>query len=199
MKQALLLTAAAAAALSLAACNKAQTDNAQAQGSEAVNAAQDAAAGPVGQMSASTMGSHDTPTYVANAAMSDMYEVEAGKLAQTRGKAADVKAFGKMMADGHTATTAEMKPLAAAAGQTPPAALDERRKGLLDNLKAASDADFDRVYVEQQVAAHEEALTLHSGYAANGDDAGLKAFAAKTAPVVQMHLDKANGMKAAMK
>lgn len=199
MKNALLLTAAVAASLSMAACSKATTDKTQADAAAAVNTAQDAAAGPVGQMSAQTIGSHDTPSFVANAAMGDMYEVEAGKLAQVRGMAADVKAFGKMMADGHTATTAEMKPLAAAAGQTPPAALDERRKGLLDNLKAAGPADFDRVYVDQQVAAHEEALTLMSGYAANGDDAGLKAFAAKTAPVVQMHLDKANGMKAAMK
>lgn len=199
MKNALLLTAAVAASLSMAACSKATADKTQADAAAAVNTAQDAAAGPVGQMSAQTIGSHDTPSFVANAAMSDMYEVEAGKLAQVRGMAADVKAFGKMMADGHTATTAEMKPLAAAAGQTPPAALDERRKGLLDNLKAAGPADFDRVYVDQQVAAHEEALTLLSGYAANGDDAGLKAFAAKTAPAVQMHLDKANGMKTAMK
>jgi putative membrane protein len=199
MKTALLLSAAVAAALSMSACSKATTDKTQADAAAAVNAGQDAAAGPVGQMSAQTIGSHDTPSYVANAAQADWYEVEAGKMAQTRGKAADVKAFGKMMADGHTATTAEMKPLAAAAGQTPPITLDERRQGLLDNLKAASDADFDRVYVDQQVAAHEEALSLHSGYAANGDNAGLKAFAAKTAPVVQMHLDKANGMKTAMK
>jgi putative membrane protein len=199
MKRALLLTAAAAAALSLAACNKAQTDTAKQDATTATNTAQDAAAGPVGQMSASTIGSHDTPSFVANAAQSDMYEVEAGKLAQARSKTPDIKAYGKMMVDGHTATTAEMKPLAAAAGQTPPAGLDERRQGLIDNLKTATETDFDRVYVDQQVAAHQEALTLHSGYAANGDDAGLKAFAAKTAPVVQMHLDKANGMKAAMK
>ena len=41
-----------------------------------------------------------------------------------------------------------------------------------------------------QVAAHLEALTLHGGYADRGDNAALKAAAAKTKPVVQSHLDE---------
>jgi putative membrane protein len=110
-----------------------------------------------------------------------------------------VKAFGKMMVHDHTATTAAMKPLASAAGQTPPAGLDQRRQGLLDNLKSAPAADFDKTYIDQQVAAHQEALTLHQGYADNGDDAGLKAFAGKTAPKVQTHLDRAKSLQAGLK
>lgn len=199
MKNALLMGAAAVAALSLAACNKQERTDAAVESGAQVNAAQDAAAGPVGQMSAATIGSNDTGSFVSNAGQSDMYEIEAGKLAQSRSKTADIKAFGKMMVDDHTALTAEMKPLIAAAGQTPPAALDERRQGLIDNLKAASDADFDKVYVAQQVNAHEEALTLMQGYADNGADAGLKAAAAKTAPKVQAHLDKIKGIQAGMK
>lgn len=197
MRKALLMGAAAAAALSLAACNKQERTDATA-GAQ-VNAAQDAAAGPVGQMSAATIGSNDTGSFVSNAGQSNMYEIEAGKIAQTRSKNADIKAFAKMMVTDHTALTNEMKPLIAAAGQTPPAALDERRQGLIDNLKAAADADFDKVYVEQQVNAHEEALTLMQGYSGNGGDAGLKAAAAKTAPKVQAHLDKIKGMQAGMK
>ena len=69
--------------------------------------------------------------------------------------------------------------------------MDQRRKGMIDNLKAASDADFDKVFLTQQVAAHEEALTLHRGYADNGDEAGLKGHAGKVVPKIQAHLDKA--------
>jgi len=204
MKRAIALTAAAVAALSLAACNKAENAADKAGDTAAnmnpgqtapVNAVQDAAAAPVGQMSAATMGSHDTGAFVSNAAMGNMYEIEAGKMAQQRAKSADVKAFGKMMVTDHTALMNEMKPLAQAAGQTPPTELDQRRKGMLDNLKAASDADFDKVYLTQQQAAHEETLTLMNGYAQNGDDAGLKAAAGKAAPKVQAHLDRVRALQ----
>jgi putative membrane protein len=67
---------------------------------------------------------------------------------------------------------------------------------MIDNLKAASDVDFDKAYLHQQVAAHQEALSLHKGFAEHGDNAVLKDMAAKTAPVVEMHLDHLKQIKA---
>ncbi len=202
MKRAFLLTAAAAAALSLAACTKPAdkpvADAAQAA-TDATGAAQDAVGAAVGQTSAATLGSHDTGAFVSNASQSDMYEVEAAKMAQARSKNADIKAFAKMMVVEHTAMMNEMKPLVAAAGQTPAAKLDERRRGFVDNLKTASAGDFDKTYIDQQVAAHGEALTLMQGYADAGGDAGLKAGAAKAVPKVQMHIEKAKTIQAALK
>lgn len=204
MNRAFLLTAAAATALSLAACNKPATNttpaaDATTTATDATGAAQDTVGAAVGQTSAATLGSHDTGAFVSNASQSDMYEIQAGQIAATRGKNADVKAFGKSMVTQHTAMSNEMKPLITAAGQTPADKLDERRQGFIDNLKSASDADFDKTYVDQQVAAHGEALTLMQGYADNGSDAGLKAGAAKAVPKVQMHLDKAKSIQATLK
>lgn len=197
MKTRSILTAAAAvAALSLAACNRPAAPDTESAAGEAVDAAQDAMGAAVGATSAATLGSHDTPAFVSNAGQSDMYEIQAGDIAQQRSGNAEVKAFGKMMVTEHTAMSAEMKPLIAAAGETPPAALDERRQGFIDNLRSASDADFDRVYLDQQEAAHNEALVLMQGYAENGADAGLKAGAAKAVPKVQAHLDRVKALKA---
>lgn len=192
MRQA-LFCAAALSALALSACNRDDSETAVGQ-SEPVNAAQDAAGAAVG-MAAGPMAATSTDGFVTAAAISDMYEVAAGKLASTKGTSAGVKAFGKMMVDGHTATTKELMPLAAGAGLTPPAEMDERRKGFVDNLKAASAADFDKVYLDQQVAAHDEALSLLKGYADGGDNAGIKAFAAKTAPAVEKHLAEAKALR----
>src|SRR6185312_14582652 len=98
MKQALFLSAAAVAALSLAACNKpasttasdataaagaAANTTADATGA-AVDKAQDATGAAVGATSAATLGSHDTGAFFSNASQSDMYEIEAAKMAQTR-------------------------------------------------------------------------------------------------------------------
>lgn len=193
MKNAVLFAAAAATALSLAACQRKEaTPNPAEPGTsnQAVNAAQDATSAAVGTVSAATVGQVSTDAFVNNAAMGDMYEIQAGRIAEKKGQSAGVKDFGKMMVTDHTALSNEMKPLITAAGKTPPPALDERRKGMLDNLNAAPASDFDKVYLDQQEAAHNEALTLMQGYADHGDNAGLKAAAAKAVPKVQAHLDK---------
>lgn len=195
MKSKLMICAAAIALIGLQACNRQEAADANPGQSDAVNAAQDATSAAVGQTSAATLGANTLQGYVTNAAIGDMYEIEAGKIAQEKGASADVKAFGKMLVTDHTATSAEMKPLAAAAGQTPPTDLDERRKGLLDNLRAASGAEFDKAFIAQQVAAHEEAITLHRGYGDNGDNAELKAFAVKTVPKLEQHLQHARSLE----
>ncbi len=191
-----LMAAAAMAALSLVACQKKDAAPAPADpgtSNTAVNAAQDATSTAVGTAAAVT-GPVSTDAFVANAAISDMYEIQAGQIAQQKGQSADVKAFGKQMVTDHTALTNAMKPLILAAGKTAPTGLDERRKGLIDNLNAAAPADFDKVYITQQEAAHNEALTLMRGYADHGDDAGLKGGAAKALPKIKAHLEHVQGL-----
>lgn len=189
-----LILLGAVAALALAGCHKtgsnADKDVTNPGQSAPVNTVQDVAAMPVGQASA-VSNITDASGYVQAAAMADMYEIEAAKIALTRAKDPKVKAFAQMMIDNHTKSTADIKAAVQKAGLSiaPPAGLDERRKGLLDNLRAAGDADFDLAYLHQQLAAHMEALTLHKGYSSAGDNADLKAVAAKIVPVVQMHLD----------
>ena len=142
------------------------------------------------------MASNSPQTYVANAAMSDMYERETSQLALTTAKSPAVKAFARQMIADHTATSAEVKKIVgnASLGITPPAQLDSRRQGLVDNLRKATGGDFDRMYIQQQVAAHREALAVHRVFADAGTNAPLKAFAAKTAPKVQMHLEMVEKM-----
>lgn len=185
-----MIFATAAAAVLLAACG--DNNNAADVGDTgAMNAVQDAASVPVG--SASAMMANTAAEFVPAAAMSDMYEIEAGKIAAERATRPDVKAFGASMVEHHTKMSNDMKKTVADAGLNlpPPAALDDRRNGLLNNLRTADAADFDRVYLNQQVAAHEEALSLMRNFAENGDNAPLQAAAGKAAPMVEGHLNQA--------
>ncbi|WP_297510010.1 DUF4142 domain-containing protein [uncultured Caulobacter sp.] len=200
MARYILLTAAAVAALSMAACQKKDAAPNPAEpgtGNAAVNAAQDATSAAVGTASASTAGPINTDAFVANAVISDMYEIQAGRIAQQKGQSKAVKDFGKMMVTDHTALSNSMKPLIAAAGKTAPTGLDERRKGMIDNLNAASAQDFDKVYLDQQDAAHNEALTLMRGYGERGDDAGLRGAAQQAVTKIQAHLDHVAQLKSA--
>lgn len=202
MKHVLMLSAAALAAFSLAACSK-SADNAQTAASNtadsagaAVNKAEDATGAAVGATSANTTGSVSTDAFVSNLTQSGQYEIKAAQIAQKRSRNADVKAFAAMMVKDHTAMDKEMAPLIQAANQKPADELDNRRSGFIDHLNSASAADFDKTYIDQQVAGHEEALDLLKGYADHGSDAGLKGGAGKAIPKVQAHLDKAKEIQA---
>ncbi|MGQ0741110.1 MAG: DUF4142 domain-containing protein [Alphaproteobacteria bacterium] len=74
---------------------------------------------------------------------------------------------------------------------TIPTDFDNRRQMLIDNLRGASEEDFDQRYMSQQIDAHREALILMRGYTKNGDNPRVKSFASKTEAAVQSHLDKA--------
>lgn len=158
------------------------------QNNEPVSAVEDTTAGAVGTISAEMTST--TKGFVTAAAISDMYEVAAGKIALQRSQSPDVKAFAQQMVDAHTQTTEKLKGILATSNikVTPPAHVDDRRQSMLDNLRGASAADFDHRYVTQQVAAHKEADILMRGYAKDGDSAPIKAFAADTDKAVKMHL-----------
>jgi len=202
VNRALVLAAAATAALSLAACQK-QKDQAATAASDAANsppvsATQDAASAAVGATSASTMGAVNTDAFVTGLVTSGMYEIQAGKIAATKAQSAAVKTFAKMMVTDHTAMSKAADPAVKASGKPVPTELDERRKGLIDNLNGAKPADFDKEYLNQQEAAHKEALDLLKGYADHGDDAGLKTVASGAIAKVQEHLDKVHELQAAL-
>jgi putative membrane protein len=200
--------AAIAAALALMGCNKPAGDsagnaidsanNAVATSSAPAAAVEDAVSAGVGQVAAAT--TMTTQGFVTAAATSDMYEIAAAKIALDRSSDPAVKKFAKRMIHDHSATTAAVKKiLAGGVAATPPADLDERRKGLINDLKAARPADFDKTYIDQQVAAHAEALTLFKGFADHGDNAALKTFASDTAPKIQEHDDMAKAIQGGLK
>ena len=187
----IILAGVACAAL-LAACNS-ETANDAADGTgDAVNATQDAASGVVGQTSAATIGANTVAGFVPAMGMSDMYELEAAKIAMAKSSNAKVKELATMITTDHSASTAKLKSIAPteAPGIALPTALDERRQGLLDNLNAASTADFDRVWLTQQVAAHNETLTLLNGFKDHTETPGLAGLATEVIPKVTMHRDQ---------
>jgi putative membrane protein len=186
----------AAASAAQAADSAAAAANSAA--SSAMSSAVDATASSA---QASVSAAAATPDFVNAAASTDMFEIQAAKIAEKRSKNADVKAFAAMMIHDHTQSTAALKAAIKASGQplTLPTDLPGDKKAKIDELNAAAPADFDKTYIDSQITAHQDALTAIQAYAANGDTPALKDFAGKIAPVVQMHLSKASSIKDTMK
>ncbi len=137
-----------------------------------------------------------TQDFVTEAANSDMLEIDSSKLAVDNGNA-KIKPFAEKMVSDHTATSSELKDLVGG-GKTNvelPTSLDKTHQSKLDKLKGLKGADFVKQYEDMQVSAHKDAVSLFERYSKGGDNAALKAFAAKTLPHLQEHLTMAQNLK----
>lgn len=187
----LFQAAGLSAFLLLAACGpKAGERQPESQDQEPTNIAQDVAGAATG-VGTGAVAALSTEAFIRDAAIGGMYEIESARLALTRSKNPDIKAAAEMIIKDHTAADKALKALVAA-GKVPgplPTEMDERRKGMLDNLTGAAARDFDDRYLDQQTMAHHEALLAFNGYAKAGDNADVKAFAAETAPKLEHHAE----------
>jgi putative membrane protein len=129
-------------------------------------------------------------TFAAKAAVGGIAEVALGKMAASKATDSQVKDFGNMMVMDHGKANAELMSIAKTKNIMLPATLDAEHQAKSDSLSKLSGKDFDRGYVAVMVEGHKKTLALMQSEASNGKDADLKAFAAKTAPVVKHHLDE---------
>ena len=129
---------------------------------------------------------------IMDMAMSNMAEVEMGKLAQSKGESAGVKEFATKMVEDHGKALTEVQALAQSKGVTLPTELDKKHKDMAAGLEKQSGAAFDRTYIKQGgVGAHKETMTKLQAARKGAKDADVKAQVEKTIPVVQAHLKHA--------
>ncbi|HTH27287.1 MAG TPA: DUF4142 domain-containing protein [Sphingobium sp.] len=133
--------------------------------------------------------------YVVKAGATDLFERQSAQLMRTS-RNPEVAAFAEMMVRDHMKST-EMVTAAAREAKLKVTAPELTRKQTADlaSLRAAEGAERDRLYIEQQKAAHQEALSVQSTYASEGGVAPLKAAAGKIVPVVKHHITLLDKMK----
>jgi putative membrane protein len=125
-------------------------------------------------------------------AQGGMTEIEAGKLAQTKGTAPGVKEFGEMMVEDHSAANEKVKTLAASRNVTLPQTPSAEQQEKIKELHMQDGARFDQAYVEAQVKAHEKTVAMLKAEIASGRDADTRALAQELLPTVESHLAEAN-------
>ncbi len=141
----------------------------------------------------------DDAKFATAAANGGMAEVALGKLALTKTTNASIKDFANMMVTDHSKANDELMAIAKTKNITLPTEPDSAHIKKMDELSKKNGADFDKAYVDAMIDGHKKTLDLMNGEAKNGSDTTLKAFAAKTAPIVQSHLDAINKIHANMK
>jgi putative membrane protein len=131
--------------------------------------------------------------FLTEAIQINLAEISVGDLAQKNGGSDDVKSFGKMLVDDHTASNTKATSLAQANGVTPPTEPKAADKQKHDELAKLSGADFDREFAKAMVKGHEEAISKFEA-ASKGDD-DIAKFAQETLPTLQKHLKTAQTLE----
>lgn len=137
------------------------------------------------------------PGYLAQAASSDMFEIQSGQLAQQMSQNPGVQQFAGMIIRDHTNSTQMLLSAAAAAHvAAPPPTMLPPQQAMLDQLRSAgSGYAFDQAFQQIQIQAHQQALMLHQNYAQSGDVGALRNTAVQIVPVVQQHLQMAQSLQ----
>jgi putative membrane protein len=155
---------------------------------------------------------HRAPKFVTMAALANMYEIGAAQVARQRSANPQVKALAARVIEDHRKMTKELKSIVQSeegnsqAGPDSaknlnslilPDSIDNPHRQLIDKLKSASGQQFDRMYINQQVTAHKEALLQFQSFSKYGKDPKLKDWAKRTEPILESHLRAAEKLQAA--
>lgn len=145
------------------------------------------------------------PQIAAIVVTANQVDIDAGKVAEARAANADVKQFGEMMVTSHTGVNKQAAELVARLKVTPesnPTSQSLRSGGEMNvaHLQTLTGAEFDRAYVDHEVAYHQQVLdaidkTLIPG-ATNGE---LKALLVKVRPAIAAHLQHAKMLQTSLK
>jgi putative membrane protein len=129
--------------------------------------------------------------FVVGAARGGMAQVELGKLAAQKGSRPEVKQFGQRMVDDHGKAVDELRTLAQNKNITLPTSIAAKDRALQNRLSKLSGPAFDRAYMSAMVTDHTKDVSAFRRTSQSARDGDVKAWASKTLPTVQQHLQLA--------
>jgi putative membrane protein len=130
----------------------------------------------------------------------NMADSAAGALAVTKATNKAVKDFAHLMMGEHHALREQGQQLAKRLKVTPEPPANDPVTPLAQNETSLLEStpkgpEFDRVYIEQEIAAHKAVLDLAENAHGQAQNEQLKALIEKAKPVIQKHLDQAEKIK----
>jgi putative membrane protein len=131
-------------------------------------------------------------------------DVDAGKLAKSRSTNGDVKTFAELMITDHTGVNKSAVDLAGKLKVTPqdnPTSQSLKAGGEknLAHLKTLNGAAFDKAYVDQEVAYHQQVIdALDKTLIPGATNAELKALLIKVRPAFVAHLEHAKHLQSSL-
>ena len=135
--------------------------------------------------------------FIQKAGAGGLEEVQAGKLAEGKAQNPDVKSFAGMLVTDHGASNQELQSLAQQKGVTLSTTLPHKQQNKIDKMAKAK--DFDKTFIhEQGIEDHKDDIKEFEKASKGAKDPDVKAYATKTLPVLQKHLQRAQEISKTM-
>jgi putative membrane protein len=93
--------------------------------------------------------------FVDDVAVKNMAEIELSRMALEKATSPEIKAFAQKMIDDHGVAGDSLKSVVSASSMAWPSQLDDRHRKIVDELKKARAADFERDYLKAMIEGHE--------------------------------------------
>jgi putative membrane protein len=142
--------------------------------------------------------------FVHKALMGGKHEVDLATMAAERASSSDVKSFAQRLVTDHTKANEELSELASRKGMDVPGVMpgkavqghdkSNKDKAVMDRMSKLSGESFDRAFMEYKVRHHQQEVKEFERMAAQAKDPDVRAFAAKTVPVLKEHLEEARSI-----
>ena len=141
----------------------------------------------------------DDASFAVEAADGGMMEVMLGNLALKNATSPALKEFGRQMVNDHGNGNKQLKALAEQKGISIPTVLSDKNQKKVDDLSTKTGADFDKAYADLMVEDHKADIDAFRKQAEKGNDPELKAWAGETLPMLEHHLQMAEGNRKQLK
>jgi putative membrane protein len=131
-------------------------------------------------------------------------DIDAGKLAASKSKNPQVKAFGQQMVTDHSGVNKSATELVTKLKVTPEdnptsQSLKSGGEANVNNLKSLEGAAFDKAYIDHEVAYHQQVIdALDKTLIPSASNAELKALLVKVRPAFVAHLEHAKKVQASV-
>ena len=126
--------------------------------------------------------------FVAKVSQGGMFEVAAGKLAETKGSTQDVRDFATAEVHDHTLVGNKLKAISSSEGVAISATPNAEFAGKLSHLSGLSGKAFDAAYLSEMATLHDGDGAAFAKEAGDGGSPAYRAFGAETHRIVQRHI-----------
>lgn len=132
--------------------------------------------------------------FLEKALRAGLAEERQAAVALDKAQRKDVRDYAYMLSKDHGSDNAALRALAQKKNAT---AITDAGKADADALKRLREEPlntFDTAYIKACIKTHEDALALYKSAARDVSDADIQAFAARTVPVLEKHLENAKAI-----
>ena len=136
-------------------------------------------------------------SFVTRAGITNLMEIEASSLAQTKASNPSVKAFAVQLIADHRAAQSQLKGPAAQAKLALPGEIDVQHQQIRHELAELDGAAFDAKFIEVMSKSHEDAVRMFEDAAKNPKlTPELQSYARAMLPKLQSHAQMAHKLSA---